>query len=70
VQIGEQGHGVIAGDNSSSHITEPKGIGGLIARQCVAEPDVVCDFAQVWIVQTDPEHVRVMGALCPQNVVL
>jgi hypothetical protein len=57
-------------------VTKPKGTGGLIAPQCVAEqllyeihdpasymlPDVVCDFSQVQIVQTDPEHVRVSGA--------
>lgn len=62
--------------DGSFSVTKPKGTGGLIAPQCVAEqllyevhdpanyllPDVVCDFTQVRIVQTGPEHVRVMGA--------
>ncbi|MCK9516806.1 MAG: acyclic terpene utilization AtuA family protein [Ottowia sp.] len=62
--------------DGSFDVTKPKGTGGLIAPQCVAEqmlyeihdpaayllPDVVCDFTQVRITQADPERVHVKGA--------
>ena len=62
--------------DGSFSVTKPQGTGGLIAPQCVAEqlvyeihdparyllPDVMCDFTQVCITQTDPDHVQVSGA--------
>jgi hypothetical protein len=57
-------------------VTKPRGTGGLIAPQCVAEqllyeihdpadyllPDVRCDWREVRVEQVNAEHVRVSGA--------
>ncbi len=62
--------------DGSFDVTKPRGTGGLIAPQCVAEqllyeihdpatyllPDVRCDWRAVHIEQVDAEHVRVSGA--------
>lgn len=62
--------------DGSFRVTKPRGTGGLIAPQCVAEqllyeihdpsdyllPDVRCDWRDVRIDQVDDEHVRVTGA--------